>query len=123
MMQQPLWNLIATLQASAAARWTTVRQLRRHTRELLSERRARRRARAVASLAARADHVDTGADDWLESEIVRVITRHPEGVRAFDIGNEIGVDWRCVPAIAGRLVARALVEQIADEFYPAQKAS
>ena len=64
-----------------------------------------------------------GGDDWLEAEVLRVIARHPEGVRAVDIGNELGVDWRRVPAAAGRLVEQAIVDQVAHEFYPAKKAS
>jgi hypothetical protein len=88
---------------------------------VLGERRAQRhggRLRVILP-AARASR----ADDWLEAEVLRVIARHPEGVRALDIGNELGVDWRRVPAVAGRLVAHAMVEQIAHEFYPVQKAS
>jgi hypothetical protein len=63
------------------------------------------------------------ADRWLEAEVLRVITMHPEGVRALDIGNELGVDWRRVPAVARRLVEHDKVEQIAHEFYPIEKAS
>jgi len=121
-MRTRICSLVDTLRVSTAARWATVRQLRSQTRAWLSERRVRRRGRA-AGAGAPADRVDAGPDDWLEAEVLRVIARHPEGVRALDIGNELGVDWRRVPAVAGRLVEHALVEQIAHEFYPAAKVS
>jgi hypothetical protein len=121
-MRAQLWSLVDTLRVSATARWTTVRQLRSQTRALLSERRTRRRWRRAVVL--RADEQRAGGDeDWLEAEVLRVIGRHPEGVCPLDIGNELGVDWRRVPAVAGRLVDRAIVEQVAHEFYPVQKAS
>ena len=114
-------SLVRTLRVAAAARWTTVRLLRVQTRTVLGQRRARRRGgRAV--LAPAADRV-TSADDRLEAEVLRVIARHPEGVRALDIGNELGVDWRRVPAVARRLVEHEMVEEIAHEFYPIEKAS
>lgn len=114
-------SLFRTLRLSAAARWTTVRRLRVQTRTVLGQRRAQRRGgRAV--LAPRAACV-ASAEDWLEAEVLRVITRHPEGVRALDIGNELGVDWRRVPAVARRLVEYEMAEEIAHEFYPIEKAS
>ena len=119
-MRRHIWNLVDTLRVSAAARWAGVGQLRLQTRAVLSEFRARRRGRGAGPTAP--GDFDPAAD-WLETEVLRVITRHPEGVRAFDIGNELGVDWRRVPAIAGRLVERAIVEQVAHEFYPVKKAS
>jgi hypothetical protein len=120
-MRQHLMTLVETLRVSAAARWMTVEQLRWQTRAVLSERAAQRRlARAAAVPPAQC--LDDGREDWLEAEVLRVITRHPEGVRALDIGNELGVDWRYVPAVAGRLVERAIVEQVAHDFYPVQEA-
>jgi hypothetical protein len=89
----------------------------------LIKRRARRQCGRPAGAGAAAETLDLDADQWLETEVLRVITRHPGGVQAFDIGNELGVDWRCVPAIARRLIERAVVEQIANDFYPVQKAS
>jgi len=121
MMRPQIATLVDTLRVSAAARWTTVQLLRSRTRALLRKRRAwRRRRRADIAPAPPADFRD---DLWLETEVVGVIARHPDGVRAVEIGNELGVDWRCVPAIVRSLVDRAVVEQIADEFYPARKAS
>lgn len=123
-MRRHLWRIVRTLRVSAAARWRTVRQLRSQTRTVLSERRLRRFVEHPgAEPASDGAECAAGADDWLEAEVLRVIARHPEGVRALDIGNELGVDWRRVPAVAGRLVDDAMVEQIAHEFYPVQKAS
>ena len=114
-------TLVRTLRVSAAARWQTVTELRQQTRTVLGERRARRRRQRFSAVPS-AGSAGT-ADDWLEREVLRVIARHPEGVRALDIGNELGVDWRRVPAVAGRLVEHEMVEQIAHEFYPVKKAS
>jgi hypothetical protein len=123
-MRRHLLRMVRTLRVSAAARWQTVRQLRRQTRTVLSQRRVRRYVgRPGAAPVPESVESADGADDWLEAEVLRVITRHPEGVRALDIGNELGVDWRRVPVVAGRLVDHAMVEQIAHEFYPVEKAS
>jgi hypothetical protein len=121
-MRQQLKNLVETLRVSAAVRWTTVEQLRLQTRAVLSERAAQRRLGRVVAVPP-AHCLDDATEEWLEAEVLRVITHHPEGVRALDIGNELGVDWRCVPAVAGRLVERAIVEQVAHDFYPVQEAS
>lgn len=122
MMRPLIRNVVATIRASAAARWMTVRQLRLETRARLSERRASRyRARRAASAARSKAHPTT--DAWLEREVLRMIGRHPEGIRAFDIGNELGVDWRRVPAMTRRLIERGVVEQVDQEFYLVGKAS
>lgn len=122
MMRPLIRNVVATIRASAAARWMTVRQLRLETRARLSERRASRyRARRAASAARSKAHQTT--DAWLEGEVLRMIGRHPEGIRAFDIGNELGVDWRRVPAMTRRLIERGVVEQVDQEFYLVGKAS
>ena len=115
-----IWTLIDALWASAAARWTAVPQLRLQTRLFLTERRAWRRQHA---LVARPEQRSAQSEDWLEAEVLRVITLHPDGVRAFEIGNELGIDWRSVPAVAARLVDRAIVEQVGHAFYPVTKAS
>jgi hypothetical protein len=114
-----LLRLVRTLRVSAAARWTTVRRLRFQTRTVLDQRRMLRRRRRGGQ----ARPAAASADHWLEAEVLRVIALHPEGVRALDIGNELGVDWRRVPAVARRLVEHDKVEQIAHEFYPIEKAS
>ena len=119
MMRTRFHMLIDALRSSAATRWAAVRHLRLQTRALLAERRLRRR-RGSAPVVPPAEKA---AADALEVEVLRVIERHPEGVRAVDIGNELGVDWRRVPAIALRLVERARIEQVNHEFYPVEKAS
>lgn len=121
-MRTRLLDLVDILRLSAAARWTAVRQLRLQTRAALRECRARRRWGGAAA-APPAGTLDRPVAEWLETEVWHAIARHPDGVGALDIGNEIGVDWRLVPAVAGRLVERDLVEQIAQQFYPVKKAS
>jgi hypothetical protein len=122
-MASPMRTLVEALRIAATARWLTVAELRLQTRAALIERRARRQCGRSADVMAAGQDLDPDADQWLEAEVLRVIMRHPEGVQAFDIGNQLGVDWRCVPAVARRLIDRAAVEQIASDFYPVQKAS
>ena len=62
------------------------------------------------------------ADRELSADVLRVIVTRPDGIAARDIGNELGVDWRCVPPIARELVDLGAVEEIEQEFYPAGKA-
>jgi hypothetical protein len=122
MMRPFIRDVVATIRTAAAVRWTAVRQLRRQTRTVLAERRARRQQSARRwRVPLRAGAVRAAAETGLESEVLRVIACHPEGVRAFDIGNEIGIDWRRVPAIAGKLVEQAIVEQVDHQFYPVEK--
>ena len=122
MMRSQMWALVDTLRVSAAARWTTVQQLRWQTRAVLCESRLRRRSRRVVTPPPIAV-LEADTEERLDAEVLCVIARHPDGVRAIDIGNELGIDWRCVRAAAGRLVYRAMVDQVADDFYPVQKAS
>jgi hypothetical protein len=121
-MRPIIHNVIATIRASAAARWSTVQQLRLETRVRLSERRASRyHARRLS--AGRRVSPREASETWLEAEVRRVIGRHPEGICARDIGNELGVDWRRVPTVTCRLLERAVIEQVEQDFYPVRKAS
>jgi hypothetical protein len=120
MMRPILRDLAAGIRRSAAVRWSSVRELRQQTRAALAARRARRRQR-VATRTRLAPRDDAGA--WLEHAVLRAVLDHPEGVSAVEIGNAVGVDWRRVPAILGRLVERSAVDVIGDRFYPVPKAS
>jgi hypothetical protein len=63
------------------------------------------------------------ADDLLQRQVLHVIERHPEGIRALEVGNELGVDWRGVLGIARTLIEAGKVEQVEHEFYPVAQAS
>ena len=148
----PLIWLANAIRASATARWSTVLKLQADTRMALSEQRTGRRevarrlraalrqhrlktraavraARMAATSdrhAARAEGTDSRvepSDELLETQIVNVIASHPEGVRAVDVGNALGVDWRRVIAVTRGLVGAGAVEEIEQEFYPAAEAS
>jgi len=121
-MRPLIRDVVASIRASASARWSAVWQLRLETRALLSERRACRQHARRAAGGPPASRKRDG-DTWLEVEVLRVIARHPEGIRALDIGNELGVDWRHVPAVTSRLMERAVIEQVEQDFYPVAKAS
>jgi hypothetical protein len=56
-------------------------------------------------------------------QVLQVIGRHGEGVRAADIGNELGMDWRRVLAPVRQLLEAGMVEQVEQRFYAAGKAS
>ena len=53
--------------------------------------------------------------------MLRSIDAHADGIGALDLGNELGVDWRRVLAVARELVETGIVEQVEQEFYPARK--
>lgn len=59
----------------------------------------------------------------LHAEVLKVIDSHPEGIRALDIGNELGIDWRAIVPAARALVEVGLAEQVDQDFYPAGKVS
>jgi hypothetical protein len=65
----------------------------------------------------------TAASEPPEVQVLRAIDRHPHGVRAIDIGNELGLDWRQVLAVARSLVQAGKVDEVQNEFYPRRKAS
>jgi DNA-binding IclR family transcriptional regulator len=55
--------------------------------------------------------------------VLEILERHPRGIGARDIGNELGIDWRRVIGVMSGLVGRGLVDQIEQDFYRAGKAS
>jgi hypothetical protein len=59
----------------------------------------------------------------MSMRVLRIIESHPEGVRAHDIGNELGVDWRVVLLAARSLADAGLVQQVDQNFYAIRKAS
>jgi hypothetical protein len=119
----------------------SVRQLRRETRVALAHRRTMRHALGRAfrlTLQAHRESViasvqvrrwpasrspGTDPPDQLARRVRQVIERHPDGIDLRDIGNELGRDWRQVMETVRALVATGVVEQIDQEYYPAQKAS
>ena len=104
----------------------TALRRRREVRQAFAQamRRALREHRAalLASMkpAATAAAPPPAAD--LDTRVLTVIGRHPDGVRALDVGNELGVDWRRILEATRNLVAAGAVEQVDQHFYPARKA-
>ena len=80
------------------------------------------RAALIASMKPAATTAATPPSADLDTRVLTVIARHPDGVRAFDVGNELGVDWRRVLEATRNLVAAGAVEQIDQHFYLAAKA-
>ena len=137
-------TVVDTLRTSTAERWTSARQLRTETRSALAHRRKsrrvaarairgallRQRAALIASLRGRrgaldlwspGDRAPEPTGEGLRAQVFRSIDAHADGIGALDLGNELGVDWRRVLAIARELVESGMVEQVEQEFYPARK--
>ena len=90
----------------------------------------RQRAALIASLRGRRGALDLWSPgdrgpeptgEGLRAQVLRSIDAHADGIGALDLGNELGVDWRRVLAVAQELVETGMVEQVEQEFYPAQK--
>jgi len=115
---------------------TTVRQMRSAFRAALRRRREVRqafaqtlrqalrdhRAAILASMQPAAGATAAPAAADLDARVLTVIARHPDGVRALDVGNELGVDWRRVLEATRSLVAAGAVEQVDQSFYAVRKA-
>jgi len=115
---------------------TTVRQMRSAFRAALRRRREVRqafahtmrqalrqhRAAIIASMKPATTAAAPAIAADLDARVLGVIARHPDGVRALDVGNELGVDWRRVLEATRNLVAAGAVEQVEQNFYPARKA-
>jgi hypothetical protein len=137
-------TVVDTLRSSAAERWTSAKELRTETRSALARRRnsrreaarairdalLRQRAALIASLRGRRVAVELWSPgerapeptgDRLHAQVLDSIGAHPDGIGALDLGNELGVDWRRVLAVARELVETGMVEQVAEEFYPARR--
>ena len=143
-MQAVIEAVVDVIRGSAVARRRSVRRLRAEIhevrvqqRQVLARRRMARRivARAIRrtlhqhraaviaslrrALAPAAPEIAADAEP-LQARVLRVISAHPEGVRALDVGNELGVDWRGVLEMTRALVDAGAVEQVDHQFYPAK---
>ena len=104
---------------SALRRRREVRQAFAHTmRRALRE----HRAALIASMKPAAATATAPPAADLDTRVLTVIGRHPDGVRALDVGNELGVDWRRVLEATRNLVAAGAVEQVDQHFYVVRKA-
>ena len=54
----------------------------------------------------------------LEARILETVTKHSEGIKLVDIGNELGVDWRGLIGGIKSLVDEDKVEKIDNLYYP-----
>jgi len=104
---------------AALRRRREVRQAFAHTmRQALRQ----HRAAIIASMRPAAATAAPPAAAALETRVLAVIARHPDGVGALDVGNELGVDWRRGLDATRHLVAAGAVEQVDQNFYPVRKA-
>jgi len=53
--------------------------------------------------------------------IEEIISRHPDGIRLVDMGNELGVNWRGLIGPTKSLVDQDRVEKIDNVYYPKEK--
>ena len=105
--------------AALSARRQTRHALARSIRQALRD----HRAAIIASLRDRAAPNEAAEPAALDARVLNVIRQHPGGVHAVEVGNELGVDWRCVLDSTRALVDAGLVEQVDLEFYASPKAS
>jgi hypothetical protein len=142
-MQALIEAVVDIIRVSAAARRISVRRLRAEIhcarvqqRQAMARRRAVRhtvahtirrtlhqhRATVIASVRqVLLPPARTAAEpEPLQAQVLRVIRAHPEGVRALDVGNELGVDWRGVLEMTRALVDAGAVEEVDHQFYPAK---
>ena len=121
----------SAFRAALAVRRNTRCQIRRAIRRALHAHRMAVIGSMKAVLKPRAPEprATVGIGDQLElsdpfqTKVLQIIQDHPEGVRALDVGNELGVDWRRVLGITRTLANAGLVEQIDQDFYAVRKAS
>lgn len=132
----------AARRASALARRTQMEQLRTAVHMHTAQNGVRRRQVSAALVRLRESCVtfrmqvrarlrqigargiaDGPARDTLAERVLGVIARHPDGLPAQEIGNELGVDWRRVLGTLSGLAARGIILQIGQDFYPVEKAS
>lgn len=121
----------SAFRAALADRRNTRCEIRRTVRRALHDHRIavigsvravlRPSAPAPRTRGAAAEHGET--PDPFQLRVLQIIQDHPEGVRALDVGNELGVDWRRVLGTTRTLTNAGLVEQIDQDFYAVRKAS
>jgi FixJ family two-component response regulator len=99
-----------------------VEAMRRSTRRALLDARRLRRRRARA-IRRRGAEDGVAEHEALHARVREVLEAHPSGIRAREIGNQLGIDWRSVTAVMSALVARGTADQIEQDFYPRGKAS
>ncbi len=125
---QTLQEAVQAIRAAAQAMVGEVvadrRQAHQHWTERLKKKITPEAVAAEAAVAEAAAEVEAQPEVQdarpltLEERVLDVITRHPEGIRLVDIGNDLGVDWRSLLGIARTIVEEDKVERIDNLYYP-----
>jgi len=50
--------------------------------------------------------------------IIRVIQKHPEGIRLVDLGNALGVNWRSLISAVRHLLDEGKIGKLDNIYYP-----
>jgi len=57
-------------------------------------------------------------ESFSDKQILELITKHPDGIKLVDIGNELGVDWRGLINIVKSLVDDGKIDKIDNLYSP-----
>jgi hypothetical protein len=52
------------------------------------------------------------------SRVLRVIQKHPEGLKLVELGNALGVNWRTLIGAVGSLVDEGKIGKVDNIYYP-----
>ncbi len=69
--------------------------------------------------AAQREPQEVATDHALEERLLQMVTNHPEGMKLAEMGAALGVDWRSLIGLAGRVVRENKVEKVNSLYYPA----
>ncbi|MBE0478210.1 hypothetical protein IBX65_03690 [Candidatus Aerophobetes bacterium] len=64
------------------------------------------------------EEVEEAAPAIYEEKILNIVSRHPDGIKLVDIGDELGVEWRALIGIIKSLVDKGTIEKIDNMYYP-----
>ena len=56
--------------------------------------------------------------DTETNRILRVIEKHPEGIKLVDLGNALGVNWRTLIGPVGSLLEEEKIGKVDSIYYP-----
>ncbi len=69
--------------------------------------------------AAQREPQEVAKDHSLEERLLHVIRAHPEGIKLTELVAALGLDWRSLIGLAGRVVREKKAEEVDSLYYPA----
>ena len=71
--------------------------------------------------AAQREPQEVAKDRALEERLLHVIGAHPEGITLTELGAALGLDWRSLIGLAGRVVREKKPEKVNSLYHPAAR--